>query len=95
MPSVKEGATVVLLQQLSAVCWVHGGSQTDVICQVGGSGVLTKALCKIQKQLLSCSHCVTVLTLTTRACKELFVSWSAVWVFGGHRDQCGCNLDPC
>lgn len=45
MPGVKEGATVVLLQQLSTICWVHGGSQTNVINQVGVSEVLTEALC--------------------------------------------------
>lgn len=77
------------------MCWMHGGSQTDVIHQAGGSRVLTEVLCEVQNWLLSCSHCVAALTLTTRVCKQLFVSWSAVWVFGGLIAQCGCNPDPC
>lgn len=35
MPGVKV-ATVALLQQLSTICWVDGGSQANAINQVWG-----------------------------------------------------------
>lgn len=36
MPGVKKVATVTLLQQLSTICWVDGGSRANVINQVWG-----------------------------------------------------------
>lgn len=71
MPGVKKVATVALLQQLSTICWVDGGSQANVINQVWGLWSVDKALCKIQNQLLNCSHWTAGLTLTCRVCKRL------------------------
>jgi len=78
VPGVKEGATVLPLQQLSAVCWVDGGSQANVINQFWGSEVSTEALCRMHNPLLNCSGRAAGLALANRVCGRLGGSCLAV-----------------
>lgn len=87
MPGVKKVATVALLQQLSAICWVDGGSQANVINQVWGLWSVDRSTVWDTKPASELQPLDSWISSDLEGLQEaewqLLVNWTAAWGFGG------------
>lgn len=97
MPGVKKVATVALLQQLSTIFWVDGGSQANIINQVWGLWSVDRSTVQGTKPASELQPLDSWINSSLQGLQEaewqLLGNWTAAWGFGGGINQSGSNSD--